>query len=122
MDLQLAGKKALITGASMGIGKAIALSLASEGCDVALCARDKSRLDLSADEIRGKTGRTVFTIAADLARAADADAFIRESHRVLGRIDILVNHDKALAFFVNGTMIDIDGGQQKPLMDQLRDR
>ena len=78
MDLQLAGKKALITGASMGIGKAIALSLASEGCDVALCARDKSRLDLSADEIRGKTGRTVFTIAADLARAADALATGRD--------------------------------------------
>ena len=50
MDLRLSGKKALITGASMGIGKAIALSLAREGCDVALCARDKSRLDLAAEE------------------------------------------------------------------------
>ena len=68
MDLQLSGKKALITGASMGIGKAIALSLAREGCDLALCARDKARLDIAADEIRTKTGRTVFTIAADLTR------------------------------------------------------
>ena len=111
MDLQLSGKKALITGASMGIGKAIALSLAREGCDVALCARDKSRLDLAADEIRRETGRTVFTIAADLTRAADAEAFIRESNRVLGRIDILVNNAGSAPGGVIETLSEADWEQ-----------
>ncbi|MBC7781553.1 MAG: SDR family oxidoreductase [Proteobacteria bacterium] len=92
MDLQLTGKKALITGASMGIGKAIAIALTREGCDVALCARNKDRLDVVADEIRKASGREVFTIAADLTRAADAEAFVQASHAALGRIDILVNN------------------------------
>ena len=92
MDLQLEGRKALITGASMGIGKAIALVLAREGCDVAICARDKARLDAAAEEIRKAGGRTVFAIAADLTRAADAQRFVEASHQALGRIDILVNN------------------------------
>jgi 3-oxoacyl-[acyl-carrier protein] reductase len=95
----------------MGIGKAIALSLAREGCDVALCARDKSRLDLAADEIRRETGRTVFTIAADLTRAADAEAFIRESNRVLGRIDILVNNAGSAPGGVIETLSEADWEQ-----------
>jgi NAD(P)-dependent dehydrogenase (short-subunit alcohol dehydrogenase family) len=111
MDLQLSGKKALITGASMGIGKAIALSLAREGCDVALCARDKARLDAAADEIRGETGRTVFTISADLTRAADAEAFVRESHRALGRIDILVNNAGSAPGGVIETLSEADWEQ-----------
>jgi len=55
MDLQLDGKKALITGASMGIGKAIAIALAREGCDVAICARDAGRLEAAAEDIRSRS-------------------------------------------------------------------
>jgi NAD(P)-dependent dehydrogenase (short-subunit alcohol dehydrogenase family) len=111
MDLQLNGKKALITGASMGIGKAIALTLAREGCDVALCARDKGRLDVAADEIRKAGGRTVFTIAADLTRAADAENFVKASHQALGRIDILVNNAGSAPGGVIETLSEADWEQ-----------
>jgi len=111
MDLQLAGKKALITGASMGIGKAIALALTAEGCDVALCARDIGRLDQAADEIRKASGRTVFTFAADLTRAADAEAFIKASHGALGRIDIMVNNAGSAPGGVIETLSEADWEQ-----------
>ena len=51
MDLQLTGKKAIVTGASRGIGRVIARQLALEGCDVAICARTEERLKQSAAEL-----------------------------------------------------------------------
>jgi 3-oxoacyl-[acyl-carrier protein] reductase len=54
MDLGLHGKVALITGAGQGIGKAIALTLADEGCNVAICGRNKDALDSSAKEVKAK--------------------------------------------------------------------
>jgi 3-oxoacyl-[acyl-carrier protein] reductase len=92
MDLQLAGKKALVTGASQGIGKAIAFSLASEGVDVAICSRTKASLEKVAAEIAEKTGRKVVAIPADLTKATDAENFVRKAHEALGRVDILVNN------------------------------
>jgi NAD(P)-dependent dehydrogenase (short-subunit alcohol dehydrogenase family) len=92
MDLQLKGKKALVTGGSQGIGKMIALSLASEGVDVAICSRSQKGLDEAAAEITAKTGRKVVAIAADLTKTADAEKFVKQAHERLGRIDILVNN------------------------------
>lgn len=92
MDLQLSGKKALVTGASQGIGRAIAHVLASQGADVAICARGQEALEKAAAEIAAQTGRKVVAIAADLTRSADAENFIRRSQEALGRIDILVNN------------------------------
>lgn len=92
MDLKLTDKTALVTGGSQGIGRAIAFALAREGCDVAICARRQGPLEEAAEEIGRATGRRVAAIAADLTRPADAEAFVAEAHRALGRIDILVNN------------------------------
>src|SRR5581483_9233742 len=85
-------KTALVTGASMGIGKGIALALAREGVDVAICARRKDLLEAAADEIRRATGRKVVAIPADLTKREDAEAFVTRAARELGRVDILVNN------------------------------
>jgi len=92
MDLAMTDKKALVTGASEGIGKAIALALAREGVDVAICARRKEPLEKTAAEIAKATGRKIVAIPADLTKPADAEHFVNKAHASLGRIDILVNN------------------------------
>jgi 3-oxoacyl-[acyl-carrier protein] reductase len=92
MDLQLTNKKALVTGASQGIGQAIAFALASQGADVAICARNQESLERVAADIAKETGRKVVAIAADLTKAADAENFIKQANEALGGIDILVNN------------------------------
>ncbi len=92
MDLGLQGKKAIVTGASAGIGKAVTRTLAQEGVDVAVCARRKEPLEAAANEIAKATGRKIIPIAADLTKAGDAEKFVKQAHAALGRIDILVNN------------------------------
>jgi len=92
MDLAMSGKKALVTGASEGIGKAITRALAREGVDVAICARRKGPLEQAAAEIACETGRNIVPITADLTKPADAENFVKTAHAALGRIDILVNN------------------------------
>src|SRR5580704_5815057 len=92
MDLGMTGKKAIVTGASEGIGKAIALAFAREGVDVAICARRKEPLEATAAEIARATNRQIVAIPADLTKPADAENFIKQAHAALGRIDILVNN------------------------------
>jgi len=91
MDLGLKGKVALITGASQGIGKAIALTLAEEGCNLAICARRKEALDSSAKEIRAK-GVEVLAIQSDVTKPEDNKNFVSQAAKKFGRIDILVNN------------------------------
>ena len=71
MDLQLKGSKALITGATKGIGRAIADTLADEGCHVAICARNQDEVDAAVAELSAK-GVTAFGQAFDVG---DGDAF-----------------------------------------------
>ena len=92
MDLAMTGKKAIVTGASEGIGKAITHVLAREGVDVAICARRKEPLEAAAAEIAKETGRKIHAFTADLTKPADAENFIKQAHKALGRIDILVNN------------------------------
>jgi 3-oxoacyl-[acyl-carrier protein] reductase len=92
MDLQLAGKTALVTGGSEGIGKGIALVLAREGVDVAICARRKEPLEATASEIARATNRKVIAIPADLTKDEDARNFVEKGHAALGRVDIMVNN------------------------------
>src|SRR5262249_50252215 len=90
MDLQMTGMKAIVTGASAGIGKAVTRSLASEGVDVAICARHNGPLEKAAAEIAKETGRKIVPVVADLTKPADAENFVKQAHAALGRIDILV--------------------------------
>src|ERR1700756_1132255 len=95
MDLQMTGMKAIVTGASAGIGKAVTRSLAREGVDVAICARRKGPLEEAAAEIAKETGRKIVPIVADLTKPADAENFVKQAHAGLGRIDIRVNNGGA---------------------------
>src|SRR5438046_5873297 len=92
MDLQMNGKTALVTGASVGIGKAIAFALAREGVDVAICARRKELLEAAASQIARETNRKIVAIPADLTKPDDAAAFVKKAHTALVRVDIVVNN------------------------------
>ena len=115
MDLQLTNKKALVTGGSQGIGREIALALALEGCDVAICSRNQKALDIAAAEIAEKSGRKIVAIAADLTSSADAEHFIRAAHEALGRIDILVNNAGSAPGGVIETLTEKDWEQSLQL-------
>ena len=95
MDLQLTGKRALITGGSRGIGKAIARALAAEGAAVAIVARDESALKLAAEELREEAGGHVVAIPGNTADSASVDRFVAAAAEALGGIDILVNNAAA---------------------------
>lgn len=92
MDLGLNGKVALISGGSMGIGKASALALAREGTRIAMCARGKERLEAVAKEISDETGVEILPIAADMNKEEDAQRFVSQAVSHFGRLDILVNN------------------------------
>jgi 3-oxoacyl-[acyl-carrier protein] reductase len=91
MDLDLNGKVALITGASRGIGRAIAQAFAQEGVRVSLCARTPETLERTAGELLA-AGSEVFSMAADVTNAAQSAAWIRSTAEHWGGIDILVNN------------------------------
>lgn len=91
MDLELAGKGAIVTGGSRGIGKAIARELATEGAQVAIVARGADALGATAAELSAETGGRVIAIPADTGDDAAVKAMVRRAADELGRIDILVN-------------------------------
>jgi 3-oxoacyl-[acyl-carrier protein] reductase len=91
MDLGLKGKVALITGASKGLGRAVAEELAREGSHVSICARGKEDLEKAAAGLR-QYGVTVVAIQADVTNMDDVQRVIDETIKQLGRIDILVNN------------------------------
>jgi NAD(P)-dependent dehydrogenase (short-subunit alcohol dehydrogenase family) len=87
MDLGLKERCALVTGGSMGIGKAAAVELAAEGCRVAIAARGREALEQSAAEI----GHETLAVQADCTRPEEIRRMLAEVHGRFGRIDILVN-------------------------------
>jgi len=92
MDLGISGRTALITGGSLGIGKATAAELAAEGVNVAIVARDRIRLEDAAQELSSNTGGRVIGIAGDMGDASDIARAVDEASTALGGIDILVNN------------------------------
>jgi len=95
MDLGLTGKIAIVGGASMGIGYAIARTLAGEGARVAISARRDPALTEAASRIRADTGADVLPIVADHRRADDCARVVATTVSRFGGLDILVNNDGA---------------------------
>ncbi|MBL0422923.1 SDR family oxidoreductase [Ramlibacter sp. AW1] len=91
MDLRLEGKVAVVTGGSLGIGRAITEALAAEGVRVAIVARSRATLERAAAEISEASGTPVFAAPADVASTEQVEAMMREVEERFGRIDILVN-------------------------------
>lgn len=90
MDLRLAGKKAIVTGGSKGIGRETTRILAEEGCDVAITARDQQRLEDAAKELANDTGRTILPLAGDMSVQDDVERTMGAAIEEFGGIDILV--------------------------------
>jgi NAD(P)-dependent dehydrogenase (short-subunit alcohol dehydrogenase family) len=101
MDLGLTGRRALITGASRGIGFACAMALAEEGCDVALAGRDVQRLKEAVKAIRTRYRVGVTSHATDLSVPSRQEALID----IVGDVDILVNNAGAIP---PGTLDELD--------------
>jgi 3-oxoacyl-[acyl-carrier protein] reductase len=91
MDLNLSGKKALVTGSSSGIGEGIAKTLAREGAIVTVHGRNSDRARRVADEIN-KTGGKAFVAAGDLIKDAEARRVAETAIKTMGGVDILVNN------------------------------
>jgi 3-oxoacyl-[acyl-carrier protein] reductase len=92
VDLGIAGKTAIVTGASIGIGHAIAEELAPNGARLILVARGLERLCQAAEDIHRKFGVEVLPIAANVADPAEPDRIVRSALERFGSIDIMVNN------------------------------
>ena len=89
---ELNGRVALVTGASRGIGAAIARALAREGCHVALAARSQEPLEQLAGELHNDYGVRALALPTDMSDTAQVEAMVRRAEAELGRVDILVNN------------------------------
>ncbi|MCH7655056.1 MAG: SDR family NAD(P)-dependent oxidoreductase [Chloroflexi bacterium] len=113
MDLGLSGKRALVTGGSRGVGKAVARELAREGVAVAICARDGKAAEAAAAELSAETAQNsgrVIAFRADTGKEADVKRLVADAAEALGGLDILVNNAAILrdAFIFKGDPGDWD--------------
>jgi len=122
MGLGLHDKIALVTAASRGLGKAVALRLAQEGARVALCARGKEQLVDAAAEIEAETGRQALAIPADVSDPATADALVEATVERFGRLDVLVTNagGPPPGQFLDLTPADWEAAAQLTLMSAVR--
>jgi len=105
VNISLAGKKALVTGGSRGIGRAIALAFAEQGADVAVSARKLPDLEAVAGEIKA-IGRKSLAISSHVAKVEETKALVEQVKKEFGRIDILVNNAGTNPY--SGPLIDAE--------------
>jgi 3-oxoacyl-[acyl-carrier protein] reductase len=115
VELGLNGKRALVTAASKGLGRAVAEALLAEGCRVAICSSDEPRIQAAADELRAG-GREVHAMAADVAQPDECAELVDWTIHSLGGIDILVNNTGGPP---PGTFESIDEAQWRHAFDSL---
>ena len=92
MDLGLKDKRALVTGASRGLGYATALALAKEGCKVAINSRDELKVKAAAEKITKETGAQVIALAGDVTDASVPEKLVKAALETLGGLDILITN------------------------------
>ncbi|NDJ23256.1 SDR family oxidoreductase [Nostoc sp. B(2019)] len=97
MDLGLTGKVALVTGASAGIGYAIAQKLAAEGCNLIICGRNADRLEQAYQSLVNSPAK-IITCSADVQKAIDSEKLVQLALNQFGKIDILVNNSDGAKF------------------------
>ena len=113
MDLGLAGRRAIVTGGSKGLGKAIAGELVTEGAAVTICSRNADELNATADELRKLSGAddrasSVIAIACDVTEPEQIADFVESAVTAMGGLDILVNNAGGARPGQFGTLTDED--------------
>ena len=93
MDLSIKGKNAIVCASSQGLGKSAALDLAKEGVNLAICSRNKDKVNLVKSEIEKISDVRVVAIEADLSSEKDINALFKEAKKELNVIDILINNN-----------------------------
>jgi len=92
MHISLAGRSAIVTGGSKGIGLAVAREFAASGADVAIVARGREALDAAATEIRSRAQAHVIAVQADVSQAGDVQRVYDDAMAAFGKVDIIVNN------------------------------
>jgi len=110
--MKLEGKVAVITGASMGIGEAIAKLFLQEGAKVVLCSRDLGRTKAAEQRIGG--GANTLSVACDVSKRDQVDALVKSAAAKFGRIDIFVNN---AGFGLNDAVADMDMAELRRMFD-----
>jgi 3-oxoacyl-[acyl-carrier protein] reductase len=113
MDLQLNRKRALVTGGTRGIGQAVALTLADEGCDIAICARNGADVAAAVEVLKAK-GVNAIGASVDVTDESAMKAFVADSAEQLGGLDVMVSNVGAMAIGA-----DRDAWQKNLQMDIL---
>jgi NAD(P)-dependent dehydrogenase (short-subunit alcohol dehydrogenase family) len=116
MDLGLSGRVAIVTGGSRGIGRAIARMLASEGVDVAICARQRQALDDAAKTLSQETGRRIIPIVADTMSSESVAQLVDMTMNTFGRVDVLVNNASTPGGMVRGPLAEAN---DKTLLEDI---
>ncbi|NNN30644.1 SDR family oxidoreductase [Streptomyces sp. S3(2020)] len=108
MDLELTGRVAVVTGGSLGIGRAVARELAREGVNVVITARRQAALEATAKEIEAETGSRVVPLTSDTTDTGSVRAMVASTVTELGRVDILVNGAAAPSGLVRNSVEEAD--------------
>ncbi len=122
MDLDIKAKRAIVGGASQGIGYAIARLLAADGVQVAMVARRSEPLDQAVARIHNETGTRTLAIPADIRKASDCERIVDTAAEAFGGIDFLVNNDGAPPLGLIAEFDDVawDKAVQQNLMSVVR--